>query len=159
MTGWIFSVFSAVIIVSVISIVLPDGRTSKFVKPFISLVLILIIVSPIVKSDTALDGIFNASENVLETDADFLEYIAASKIDFYTKNCIKTAEKNGIIGSDILIKYNIDKQGTINIYGVSVNLQNAVISSESEHIVILQSLKKEISDYLKIEESGVEFYE
>ena len=42
MSEWVFSVFSAVIIVAIITVLLPDGRLSKFVKPFISLIVVMI---------------------------------------------------------------------------------------------------------------------
>ena len=142
-----------------IAIILPEGRLAKFVKPFVSLVVVLIIVSPIVNFDGINEDFIIASENSVETDADFLNYIARSKIDLYTENCIKIAKKNGISGSTAHIKYTVNENTALKIDGVTINLQNAVISSDSEHIVILQTLKKEISEYLNLRETEVEFYE
>ena len=159
MSEWVFSVFSAVIIVAIITVLLPDGRLSKFVKPFISLIVVMIIVSPIVNTEGFLNNITEKSNFITETDSGFLDYVARAKIDLYTENCIKTAEKNGINGCEVLIKYSVNENGALKIDGVSVNLKNAVITSESPHIVILQSVKKDISGYLGIDETGVEFYE
>lgn len=159
MKEWLLSVFTAVLIVSVICIILPQGRLSKFVKPFVSMIVIIIILSPIINLNEDFESIMNFKTVAVETDTEFLNYIAKSKIDVYTENCKKTAQKNGINGSEILIEYNVEYDGAINIIWVSVNLQNAVITSENEHIVILQRLKKDLSEYLGIDETGVKIYE
>ena len=159
MTGWLISVFTTVFVVSVLSILLPEGRLSKFAKPLISLVVIIIVIAPLTNSETYTESFTKISNAEIKTDADFLGYVNRSKIDLYTKNCVKIAEKNGINGSEILIEYNIDDDFAINIFAVSINLKNAVISSNDEHIVILQRLSNEIGDYLGIGAAGVKIYE
>ena len=159
MATWIISVFSAVFVVSVLSIILPEGRLAKFVKPLISLVVIIIVIAPFIDSDEFVNDFTTIGSKEIKTDSDFLEHVTYNKIDLYTKNCIKIAEKNGINGSEILIEYSIDDNFTIKISAVSVNLKNAVISSDEEHIVILQRLSSKISDYLKIDASKVTIYE
>lgn len=159
MTEWLISVFTAAFVVSVLSILLPEGRLSKFVKPLISLVVIVIVIAPLTNSQEYTESFTKISNAEIKTNAEFLGYINRSKIDLYTKNCIKIAEKNGINGSEILIEYSIDEDFAIKISAVSINLQNAVISSNDEHIVILQRLSNEIGDYLGIGAAGVKFYE
>lgn len=158
MTEWIVSVFSTVLIVAIISVVLPEGKLFGFVKPFISLIVVLIIVAPIVNADGITES-FTATDSAVETDGNFLEYVALSKIDFYCENCIKIAENNGINGCEIKIQYTVDEDGALKIHGAKINLQNAVITSDSEHIVILQTVKRQICAYLNVEETGATFYE
>lgn len=159
MASWLISVFSAVFVVSVLSLILPEGRLAKFVKPLISLVVIIIVIAPFINYEGDISDFTEVGNTEVKTDANFLEYIARSKIDLYTKNCVKIAEKNGINGSEFLIEYSVAENFTIKISSVSVNLANAVITSDDEHIVILQRLKKEISEYLVIDVSGVKIYE
>ena len=159
MATWIISVFSAVFVVSVLSIILPEGRLAKFVKPLISLVVIIIVIAPFIDSDEFVNDFTTIGSKEIKTDSDFLEHVTYNKIDLYTKNCIKIAEKNGINDSEILIEYSVDDNFTITISEVSINLKNTVISSEDEHIVILQRLKNDISEYLGIDTTGVKIYE
>lgn len=159
MKEWLLSVFSAVLIVSLICLILPKGKLSKFAKPFISLIIILIILTPILNVNEFYENIMDINGVSVEIDTEFLQYITTSKIDFYTENCVKIAQKNGINGSDILIEYNVNNDSKVLVTGVSVSLKNAVITSENEHIVILQRLKEELSEYLGIDETGVKIYE
>ena len=159
MAKWLLSVFSAVLIVSVSSLLLPDGKIAKFIKPFISIAVIIVIISPIADIKGFFDGTIFENNRVIETDKDLLRKIALSKIDLYSENCVKIAEKNGINGSSAIIEYSVDENGQPKIYGVIINLKNAVITTDSEHIVILQRLKKELSEYLRIDEAGVKIGE
>lgn len=159
MTWWILSVLSAVLIISVASLLLPEGKMAKFIRPFISVAVIIVIISPVADLNGFFNGSVFESDIAIETDVNFLRKTALSKIDLYSDNCVKIAEKNGIKGSTVLIEYNVDEDGALLILGAEINLKNAVISGEKEHIVILQRLKKDISEYLRIDETGVKISE
>lgn len=159
MTSWLLSVFSAVLFISVSALILPEGKMAKFIKPFISIAVILVVLAPISDISGFFDGTGLEDNRVIETDKEFLNRIAISKIDLYSENCVKIAQKNGINGSTALIEYSIDENGQPVIYGVQINLENAVISAGYEHIVILQRLKQDVSEYLRIDETGVKISE
>lgn len=159
MLSWIISVFSAVTVITVVSLLLPDGKLAKFIKPFVSLILILLILSPITDIEKYFYDGEEFYDSAITMDTDFLIKTTQAKIDKRKENCIKIAEKNGITGAIVIIEYSVDENYSPKINEVRINLQNAVISSESEHIVILQRLIKEISEYLSISEEGVKIVE
>ena len=158
MAVWISNVFSSVFLVTVICLLLPNGRLAKFVKPFISLILILIILSPVVNFNGLIDDV-SAIKVSFDLDENFLLDTARAKIDKLQLNCVKIAESNGINGATVLIEYSVNENYEPEISEVKIYLQNAVITSESEHIVILQRLKKGIAEYLSITENWVKIYE
>ena len=53
----------------------------------------------------------------------------------------------------------MDENYGIRLIGAEINLNNAVITSEDKHIVILQRLKDEVSAYLNVDKAGIEIYE
>ncbi|MBP5466433.1 MAG: stage III sporulation protein AF [Clostridia bacterium] len=160
MKDWLLGVFSVALIITLLSLILPEGKTAKFVKPFISLIAVVIIVSPLINADALFSGNVDFyGYKTVETDSDFIEYAIYTKIDKYRLNCVKIAEKNGITGSGILIKYNVDENYGLTVLGAEINLTDAVISSEDEHIVILQRLVNEISAYLNVDKAGIKIYE
>ena len=160
MKTWLFGVFAVALIITVLSLLLPEGKLAKFAKPFISLVAVIIIVSPLINVDGLLGGNFELYyDKAINTDTEFIDYAINAKIDKYRLNCIKIAEKNGINGSEFLIKYSINENYDLNVYGAEINLTDAVISSDEEHIVILQRLKSEVSEYLNVDVAGITVYE
>lgn len=158
MIAWALNVFSSVFFTSVISFLLPNGKISKFVKPILSIIVLFIIVSPIVNYSEIFESV-NQENNLqyIGFDQNFLNYVGESKIGIYREKCSEIAKKNGITGEDILIKYIIDDSGKLQILGVDINLKNAVISSEEEHIVILRRVVEEIGDLVGIDSSGVSY--
>ena len=154
MKEWIISVISAVALITVISLLLPEGRLSKFVKPFISAVLILVIVSPIASAG-GFSEYFSEGTADISVNDDFLDYINSAKIDVYRKNCVKIAQNLGINDCDAEIEYLMNDDKSVQIVGVKIYLQNAVITSEDEHIVIMQRLKNALSEYLSIDQTDV----
>ena len=158
MITWALSVFSSVFFASVISFLLPSGKISKFVKPILSVIVLFVIISPIVNYSEIFESV-NQETNLQDVfiDQNFLNSVGEYKIGIYREKCFEIAKKNGITGEDILIKYNIDDRGKLQILGVDINLKNAVISSEEEHIVILRRVAEEIGDVFGIESSGVSY--
>ena len=160
MKVWLFSVFAVALTITVLSLILPEGKITRFSKPFISLVAVIIIASPFVNTDELLNGTFAFGNDIeIETDSEFIEYTIYAKIDKFRLNCVKIAEKNGITGSEIIIKYVIGENYGITLQGADINLTDAVITSEEEHIVILQRVVSEISVYLNIDKAGIKIYE
>ena len=94
-----------------------------------------------------------------DLDENFLLNTARAKIDKLQLNCVKIAESNGINGATALIEYSVNENYEPEISEVKIYLQNAVITSESEHIDILQRLKKSVAEYLSITENLVKIYE
>ena len=160
MKVWLLGVFTVALTISVLSLILPEGKISKFAKPFISLIAIIVIVSPFIDAEELLKGSFSFGENkTVETDGEFLEYAVSIKIDNYRRNCVQIAENNGITGSKVVIDYTVDENYGLHIKGAEINLINAVITSEDKHIVILQRLENEISAYLNVDKAEIKIYE
>lgn len=160
MKVWLFSVFTVALTITVLSLILPEGKIAKFSKPFISLIAVIIIVSPFINTEELLSGNLTLEDyKTVETDSEFIEYTVRAKIDKYRLNCVKIAENNGIIHSEIIINYTVDENYGIRLIGAEINLTNAVITSEDKHIVILQRLKDEVSAYLNVDKAGIEIYE
>ena len=51
MKVWLFSVFTVALTITVLSLILPEGKIAKFSKPFISLIAVIIIVSPFINTE------------------------------------------------------------------------------------------------------------
>lgn len=153
---WVLSIIVVVFSLSVISLLLPTGKLGKFIKTIFSLVLIFVVIKPIVglrEFDYNIKDIFVENEVVIQDS--YLEYVTNKKIIVYKNNCIQIMEKNGVYGGYVDLKYEIDNDCKILYKIVSLNLKNAVIKSDKEHIVIIETVKREIKSYLGLNEDFV----
>ena len=159
MKEWVLGAISTVLIITVVSLILPEGKTAKFIKPFISMVLCLTVIAPIFNFNDFNSGNFTLDGAEISLNDDYLSFIVQSKIDFYTDYCIKIAEKNSINGAECKIEYITEDDYKITVKKVEINLQNAVITSDESHIVIVQRVKEQIREYLGLDDAGVVVYE
>lgn len=160
MKTWIISLGTIIILSSLISIILPEGRLNKFIKCYFSLIVMVVMVQPIttIKSlNFSFENVFN--DNQIELQYNYLEYVANVKIDNYVKNCIKIAEGKGITGLIIEIEYDIDENNTISFNKILLNFKNSVIISDKEHIDIIEEVKFSICEYLAVEQNKVVIHE
>ena len=51
MKGWVLSVIATVLIVALLSLILPSGRTSKVIKSVLNIIVILVIIQPLLVLD------------------------------------------------------------------------------------------------------------
>lgn len=153
MKTWVLSIVIVVFSISVISLIFPTGKLGKFIKAIFSFVLIFVVLKPVVgikNFDYNIEDVFNKNEVVIQNL--YLEYINDKKIEVYRNNCIKLMEKSGVYNANIDFEYEIAKYGKFLFKIVSLNLENAVINSDKEHIVIIETLKSEIKRYLNLNE-------
>lgn len=157
MKSWILSICAVIILTTIVSFILPDGKMKKPIESVFSLLTIIAIISPLFsidllnfKFDLVNDYDFNYQES-------FLGYISESKKQKNLDDCKIILKDLGINNTDVLIYYIDDSE--LEIKRISINLKNSVIISEKEHIDIINEAKKDISDYFQIEKSNVIFIE
>ena len=90
LSGYVLSVIGTVLLCSVLTVLLPEGRTAAIIKAITRLVCVLAIVAPVLKflqsknisfEDTQnSQGIF--SETVIQTDESFIKYYSERRIAY-----------------------------------------------------------------------------
>ncbi|MBQ8197621.1 MAG: hypothetical protein IJZ73_06150 [Clostridia bacterium] len=158
--GWVITICAVVLLTTIITILVPNGRTSFVIKGVFSLLTTLIIISPI--CHVVNNGFsFNdfTLENPIEIQYDFVDYIGTKRAEEYKNGCEKILVELGVTKAEIEINYLIDENYNFSIKNAIVNLKSAVINSNSAHIDIIKDVKKSLSRYLSITESEVDVYE
>lgn len=160
MKNWVLSVITTVFIISLIALILPSGKLSKHVKNTLSFIVVLVIVSPIINLkniEVDFEKLFEYDNVVIQQE--YIEYVNQEKIKILTDDCQKLIQKDGVDGARIVLNHILNENNVVIIQNITIYLENAVINSEKEHIVIIEKLKKTLSEYLKINEDMVIVYE
>ncbi len=160
MKNWIISLGTIIILSSLITIILPEGKLNKFIKCYLSLIIMIVIIQPItsIKSlNFSFENVFQ--ENQIELQYDYLEYVANVRINNYIDNCKKIAKDVGVDGLIVEIMYEIDENNEIILNNILLNFKNSVIISDKEHIDIIEEVKTSICKYLDVEQNKVVIYE
>lgn len=160
MKEWVISVTVAAFSTSVISLILPNGKLSKYIKSVFSLIMVFVVLQPVFKLkniEVDFDKMFNNSEYTFQMD--YLDYFNNKKIEIYKENCSTIIRDNGVDAFEIEIIYSINDFSELIVEKVVINLKNSVINSDKDHIDIIVGIKNVISKYLNINSNAVVVYE
>lgn len=150
MKSWVLSVGAAIIITTIITIILPEGKLGKTIKFVFSIMVMLIMIKPIVyikNNDFNIDT--SLVYNEINYQNDYLSYISKIKAAKFEQNCNKILENNGINNADVLIEYSEDGQGGLIIECVKINLFNV---NDDNTQILTETVINEIKNFLNVDE-------
>lgn len=158
MKNWIISIGIIIVILSILTIIFPSNKLGKFSKGIFSLIAILVIIKPIVNfsNNNYNIGYIDSSEIVIQNE--FIDYINFCKISNLKSKCEMILNNYQISNVNIDIIYE-NLENNLIIKKCVINLSNAVINSDKEHIHIIEESRKTISKLLSIDESKVIYEE
>lgn len=160
MKEWALKILISVLILSSISIILPIGKLSSYIKYVFAIILIPIVIEPVLmikNNNFDFNTVFNETE--VQVQNDYLDYISEQKINEYNSRLNVLLNNLGILGAKVDLLYDIDENYIIHIKKVCIDLTNSVINSDKEHIDIIETIKTAYSEYLHIDKDEVIIYE
>lgn len=155
MKEWILSIGAVAVISAIIGLIIPDGRTGKLIKWFCSITVIMVVISPIKNLKTVDVNLFEKDVKTVLTDENYMNFTIGKKIENIEKKCIETFENKGIKDVKVYIEYSVEEDYSYIIKNVVINLENSVMNSYDEHIVIIEECKTFIAEYLNIDKGAI----
>ncbi|MBQ8426622.1 MAG: hypothetical protein IJX16_02545 [Clostridia bacterium] len=159
MKEWIFSIGATVLLVSIITLILPDGKIGKFIKSIFSILILMVTIKPLIsidKSNINYESIFDVVD--IKVQENYINYTFEERKKSYEYSCQEILIDLGIENAIVEIIYE-NSNMEFKILSVKINLINSVIKSYKEHIFIIEEIKKEITSYLNIDDSILVIYE
>ena len=113
LSGYVLSVIGTVLLCSVLTVLLPEGRTAAIIKAITRLVCVLTIVAPVLKflqsKNSFLDGTQNSqgifSETVIETDESFIKYYSEQRIAYAQAALEEELLQNFAANTDVIFTW------------------------------------------------------
>ena len=159
MVKFVISISSVTILISIISLLLPEGKASNIVKFVMSLIVLSIILSPLKNlANCNFDFDLNNSQNVSAQD-DFLDYYANKNANLITQDCIKICSDNGIENANATLEYEITNDYKLTIKKITLIIKKEVISTIDKHIDIIEQIKTKITNKYAVEKYVEVVYE
>lgn len=157
---WVLSIAGIVVLFSIIDLILPNGKTSGFIKNIFSYVIILVIVAPVFtflsKGTINVSDIFKDSQ--IEIQEDFVSSVNNQALQSMEKTIEEDIRNIGVIGVEIGIVADIFET-KLQIKEVSVDLRNYIINQDAKNINIKTSIIEIIQKYIEIDKENIIFYE
>ena len=160
MKSFLLSIGSFVLISSIITMLLPDGKLNKNIKNVFSIISVFLVVQPILNIKNInlnINDVLFSDKIIIQEN--FLYFIAEENVKKLKIDCEKILVNNGINDAELDIYYNVLENGQVDILRVVIDLSNSVINSDKENIDIIESSLKNICELLSIDTKQVVFNE
>ena len=136
-----------VITVTLLSLLLPKGKTQKTVRTVLSLTVALSVLKPVIVLNG--ENLENIGDRFLSVQEDFIYFSDEYVIKLQQIACENIVNNYGIENCEVKIEY--ERSGDITeIKKVDVNLFDQVIISGEENIDIKEEILDEISSFLRV---------
>lgn len=153
---WVLNLVGISLMGILIEILLPSGKTNKYIKGVLSLVTISVVISPIISIFTNQSAIKNFFDQDIVVDEQFVASTNQSSNQREEKLIESMLESQGYKGVEINIIPSSDSQNKIEF--VKICTKNMVIDSENSNIDIKGKITNLVSKRLKIDVGKI-YYE
>lgn len=148
MSAWVTSIVGVICLGILLEIVLPSGKTSKYIRGAFSIVVVLVIVAPL-PSLVKKDWKFEFDDSFFSVDEEYVESVNSSYRESVEKDLKSYLLRGGYEVVDIKIQY--DEQKSVDIVSLTIN-RNEEWSDVSQS----QKIEELVSARLKIPLDRVE---
>ncbi len=159
MKEWLLSVGIVILIISLLKIVLPNGKTKKTVMFVFGVLSILTFIKPIVNIKDGNLDLGTVFESKIDYQNDYIYFVYEKNAEIKKKEFSEKLNDLGVKNAKIDAIFSIDTKYAIKYEKVIVNLKESVILSENKHIDIIEQIKKTASEIFRIEYKEVIIYE
>lgn len=159
MQAYILSVCGAVIISALVTLLLPEGKTGKFINGILKLFCLLVVLVPLFGFFKELKNPgFPDSSQEASLDDGFIDYAFAVRAKEDGEKIDKTIadEFSVVVSSSVAWDF---VEYSYKITGVSVKIKNFGMYGNDEHIIIIDKIARRVSELTDLPLEEVNVYE
>lgn len=158
LSSWVLSIAGICILSVLIDLFLPGGQISSHIKTVFNFIIIFVIIAPIPKFiknyQVDYSSFINTSE--IELQEDYIYQLNRDKLTALENEIKNGIKSRGILNVDIAISADIFVKA-MEINGIFVDLTNAVIEKNEQHIDIKKEVEEVILSKVNIEKEKIEY--
>ncbi len=155
MTSWILNIVGMVFVGVVLELVLPNGKTSTFIKSVFAIFVLYVIVIPLPQLFHSSLSLNNNSATI--TDANFLMNNNLNKLKALEIGMVETLTQKGFENVSVVISANIYAQ-ELEVNKVYVDLVHLVLKNKDKHINTHEEIKNIILTMVSVNGEDIIFY-
>ena len=159
--AYILSVTGAVILLAVAEMIMPDGQTAKYVRSALSLILTLIIISPLPnllrENSAAPAAVVTGTGQPIEYNQSYIAALNTMKARQAEEGAVRHLAQNGFGGARVTLDYSGGTEG-ITVTAARADVSDMPLPQDSTRAAYLDGFSVCLASYLKIEKGRVFIY-
>jgi len=155
MLAYIVSVAGICVLTVLLDIILPEGNMNKYIKSVFSVLVIIVVISPVVKalrSDIDFDMIFRQEGATYQTDGNFIIATNAAVLDTRKQAATKLLDAGGYTyaGMDVIAcTENTQKVSYVNVFIYSDSIK------DKDKNIYIQNVQEVLGNFFRIERTNI----
>ena len=160
LSAWVLSIVGIVVLTLMVDIIIPEGKTGKYIKGVFAMLTVFVIAMPLPKifnSEFDLEEFLHQNTSA-SADYDVLENIYYMRLERLEQKIITSAESEGIKNMEVKINA-LNNNSFVEIQSIEINLKNVVIEEKNPNINIVDIVIDLVSKAAETDKSAVKVYE
>ena len=160
LSAWVLSIVGIVVLTLMVDIIIPEGKTGKYIKGVFAMLTVFVIAMPLPKifnSEFYLEEFLQQNTSA-SADYDVLENIYYMRLERLEQKIITSAESEGIKNMEVKINA-LNNNSFVEIQSIEINLKNVVIEEKNPNINIVDIVIDLVSKAAETDKSAVKVYE
>lgn len=160
MKAYILSVCGAVIVSALVVMLLPEGKTGKFINGILKLFCLLVMLIPLFGflSDHG-EPVFSGDDSAsIKPDDDFIDYFFGERAEREEVYLKQTLEEEFEVTLTAEIAWNVVDYA-YEVSNVTIEIENFGMNENDEHIFIINGIGERVVKLMRIPSEAVEVYE
>ena len=156
MSAYILSVCGAVVLSSLVTIILPEGKIGKFINGILKIFCVFVMLVPLVNwvSDLRFNPPENSANSSVSLDEDYLHYFYEKQSEAVSIDIQKSVEKKFNIEVNVVTEWKKEEY-VFSIRKVRVKIKNFGMYGNDEHIIVVEQIKTWISETIKLDREDI----
>lgn len=154
MKEWLLSVTAVILFFVLCELLIAEGNVKKYAMGFIKVALVFVMIAPILKNASGEGFSFGFLNESSTWDTDSMEKLARNRYDSLERRLENDLSKDLCEGAEVRIDLFFDA-GTASVNAVTVDLNQAVIISESDNTIVTEEIKNRVRSLLNVEKERV----
>ena len=151
MTSWIISIGVVTIITTLLTTILPEKENLGIVKFVLSLLTILVVVSPLLSKDSTITFSFeNVKNTSVNVQKNFLDYYVQKKVEYIENECNIICNEEGITILDVTVEYE-NNNNEFTLKKINIYYKNTDEKMQEEFLVALENAKKRLNSIYTVD--------
>ena len=142
MDNYFYVVSGVIVLLALFENIIPNSTSGKSVKTVISVISVVVILSPIINVIKGIDNTVEVGINYNEYLQDYQNNLTETSIKFLLENEGCTPKSVEVLGEYLNGNYTVNK--------IVIKFENLVIMGETEHINIIEKIENLLATRLNI---------
>lgn len=159
LNSWIISIGIALLLTTFVTVLLPKGKSAKFIKGVSTVIVMLVVLKPFSVLKNGGELPFFSFDKKVGVDENYVSYAIEKSVENKKKAVKKICEEYGFSKSEVEIFYETDEYYATEIIEICVFVDFDAIDSTANEKNVIEKIKEDVCLALSVSDEKMHIYD